>query len=65
MIIGGRPIALEFASMFTQFGTAQLRTNIGGVFAVGDVNGGPQQAGISLDHHRIALPNLRRGLTHT
>lgn len=35
-----------------------LRTSAEGVFAVGDVNGGPQQTYISLDDHRIVLDQL-------
>ncbi|WP_175401267.1 FAD-dependent oxidoreductase, partial [Pseudoalteromonas sp. BMB] len=31
----------------------QLRTNIDGVYAVGDVNGGPQFTYISLDDNRV------------
>lgn len=36
----------------------QLRTSAEGVFAVGDVNGGPQFTYISLDDHRIAWDQL-------
>lgn len=35
-----------------------LRTSAPGVFAVGDVNGGPQQTYVSLDDHRIVLDQL-------
>ena len=35
-----------------------LRTNVEGVFAVGDVNGGLQQTYISYDDHRILLDQL-------
>lgn len=35
-----------------------LRTSAEGVFAVGDVNGGPQQTYISYDDHRIVLDQL-------
>ncbi|CAI9409696.1 FAD-dependent oxidoreductase [Aestuariimicrobium sp. T2.26MG-19.2B] len=35
-----------------------LRTSVPGVFAVGDVNGGPQFTYISLDDHRIVLDQL-------
>lgn len=34
------------------------RTNVPGVFAVGDVNGGPQFTYISFDDHRIVLDQL-------
>ena len=37
-----------------------LRTNLAGVFAVGDVNGGPQFTYISLDDYRIVLDQLTR-----
>lgn len=37
---------------------AHLRTTAPGVFAVGDVNGGPQFTYISLDDHRIVLDQL-------
>ncbi|MFS3130559.1 FAD-dependent oxidoreductase [Nocardioides sp. Bht2] len=36
----------------------QLRTSAAGVFAVGDVNGGPQFTYISYDDHRIVLDQL-------
>lgn len=36
----------------------QLRTSVPHVFAVGDVNGGPQFTYISLDDHRIVLDQL-------
>jgi len=36
----------------------QLRTSADGVFAVGDVNGGPQFTYISYDDHRIVLDQL-------
>ncbi|TQL66292.1 pyruvate/2-oxoglutarate dehydrogenase complex dihydrolipoamide dehydrogenase (E3) component [Nocardioides albertanoniae] len=36
----------------------QLRTSADGVFAVGDVNGGPQFTYISFDDHRIVLDQL-------
>jgi probable pyridine nucleotide-disulfide oxidoreductase len=36
----------------------RLRTSVPGVFAVGDVNGGPQFTYISLDDHRIVLDQL-------
>ncbi|WP_058234756.1 FAD-dependent oxidoreductase [Devriesea agamarum] len=35
-----------------------LRTNVPGVYAVGDVNGGPQHTYISLDDFRIVLDDL-------
>lgn len=35
-----------------------LRTNVEGVYAVGDVNGGPQFTYISFDDHRIVLDDL-------
>ena len=35
-----------------------LRTSVDGVFAVGDVNGGPQFTYISYDDHRIVLDQL-------
>lgn len=35
-----------------------LRTSVEGVFAVGDVNGGPQQTYVSYDDHRIVLAQL-------
>lgn len=35
-----------------------LRTNVPGVFAVGDVNGGPQFTHISYDDHRIVLQQV-------
>ncbi|AKF28811.1 pyridine nucleotide-disulfide oxidoreductase [[Brevibacterium] flavum] len=37
---------------------AHLRTNIDGIFAVGDVNGGPQFTYVSYDDHRIVLDQL-------
>ncbi len=36
----------------------QLRAGAEGVFAVGDVNGGPQQTYVSYDDHRIVLDQL-------
>ena len=36
----------------------RLRTSVSGVFAVGDINGGPQFTYISLDDHRIVLDQL-------
>jgi probable pyridine nucleotide-disulfide oxidoreductase len=36
----------------------QLRTSVPGVFAVGDVNGGPQFTYVSLDDYRIVLDQL-------
>lgn len=36
----------------------RLRTSVPGVFAVGDVNGGPQFTYISLDDHRIIMSQL-------
>jgi pyruvate/2-oxoglutarate dehydrogenase complex dihydrolipoamide dehydrogenase (E3) component len=41
----------------------QLRTTVEGVFAVGDVNGGPQFTYISYDDHRIVLDQLIGGGT--
>jgi len=41
----------------------QLRTSAEGVFAVGDVNGGPQFTYISYDDHRIVLDQLVAGGT--
>lgn len=38
-----------------------LRTSAEGVWAVGDVNGGPQQTYISLDDHRIVTAQLTDG----
>lgn len=38
-----------------------LRTSAPGVFAVGDVNGGPQQTYVSYDDHRIVLAQLAGG----
>lgn len=35
-----------------------LRTNVPGVYAVGDINGGPQFTYISFDDHRIVLDDL-------
>ncbi|MFD0704595.1 FAD-dependent oxidoreductase [Alloscardovia venturai] len=35
-----------------------LRTNVEGVYAVGDVNGGPQFTYISFDDHRIVLDDI-------
>lgn len=44
----------------------QLRTSAPGVFAVGDVNGGPQFTYVSYDDHRIVLDQLRgAGLRRT
>lgn len=37
---------------------AHLQTNIDGIFAVGDVNGGPQFTYVSYDDHRIVLDQL-------
>ena len=39
----------------------QLRTNIDGVYAVGDVNGGPQFTYISLDDNRVLWDTLHDG----
>lgn len=36
----------------------QLRTSVPGVFAIGDVNGGPQFTYVSLDDYRIVLDQL-------
>ncbi len=36
----------------------QLRTSVPGVFAIGDVNGGPQFTYDSLDDYRIVLDQL-------
>lgn len=33
----------------------QLRTTVSGIFALGDVHGGPQQTYLSLDDHRVVL----------
>lgn len=38
---------------------AHLRTSVEGVWAAGDVNGGPQFTYISYDDHRIIAPQLR------
>lgn len=43
----------------------QLRTSVPGVFAVGDVNGGPQFTYISLDDYRIVLNQLIGAGTRT
>lgn len=43
----------------------QLRTTAPGVFAVGDVNGGPQFTYVSLDDHRIVLDQLTGTGTRT
>ena len=67
LAIGRRPatdgLGLEQAGIKT--GTrgevlvdAHLRTNIDGIFAVGDVNGGPQFTYVSYDDHRIVLDQL-------
>lgn len=40
---------------------AQLRTSVDGVWAAGDVNGGPQFTYISYDDHRIIAPQLDGG----
>lgn len=67
LAIGRRPatdgLGLEQAGIKT--GTrgevlvdAHLRTNIDGIFAVGDVNGGPQVTYVSYDDHRIVLDQL-------
>lgn len=67
LAIGRRPatdgLGLEQADIKT--GTrgevlvdAHLRTNIDGIFAVGDVNGGPQFTYVSYDDHRIVLDQL-------
>lgn len=37
---------------------AHLHTNISGIYAVGDVNGGPQFTYVSYDDHRIVLDQL-------
>lgn len=39
-----------------------LRTSVAGIWAVGDVNGGPQFTYISYDDHRIVAPQLAGGL---
>ncbi|WP_448809746.1 FAD-dependent oxidoreductase [Agromyces bauzanensis] len=43
----------------------RLRTNVPGVFAVGDVNGGPQFTYISLDDNRIVMDQLTGARTRT
>ncbi|MDO5092284.1 MAG: FAD-dependent oxidoreductase [Propionibacteriaceae bacterium] len=43
----------------------QLRTSVEGVYAVGDVNGGPQQTYISLDDFRIVVDQLAGGQRST
>lgn len=43
----------------------RLRTSVEGVFAVGDVNGGPQFTYISLDDYRIVLSQLAGDGTRT
>lgn len=64
---GRRPatdgLGLEVAGMETDdrgfvVADSRLRTSAPGVFAVGDVNGGPQFTYISLDDHRIVLDQL-------
>lgn len=44
---------------------SRLRTNVAGIFAVGDVNGGPQQTYISYDDHRIVADQVLPGGTGT
>ena len=39
----------------------QLRTNVDGVYAVGDVNGGPQFTYVSLDDNRVLWDTLHDG----
>ena len=39
----------------------QLRTNVSGVYAVGDVNGGPQFTYVSLDDNRVLWDTLHDG----
>lgn len=67
LAIGRRPatdgLGLEQAGIKTDtrgevLVDAHLRTNIDGIFAVGDVNGGPQFTYVSYDDHRIVLDQL-------
>lgn len=55
-------LGLDAAGIATDRGAVvvddYLRTSVDGVFAVGDVNGGPQQTYISYDDHRIVLDQL-------
>lgn len=54
---------LEAAGVTTNRGwiqvDAQLRTNVSGIYALGDVNGGPAFTHISYNDFQIALHNLR------
>ncbi|UYM07717.1 FAD-dependent oxidoreductase [Solicola gregarius] len=43
----------------------RLRTSVSGVFAIGDVSGGPQFTYVSLDDYRIVLDQLTGGGTRT
>ncbi|MFD6093044.1 FAD-dependent oxidoreductase [Oerskovia sp. NPDC060338] len=67
LAVGRRPVAaglgLDVAGIRTTDRGAvevddHLRTNVPGVYAVGDVNGGPQFTYISLDDSRIVLDQL-------
>lgn len=55
-------LGLDAAGIATEGGAVvvdeYLRTSVDGVFAVGDVNGGPQQTYVSYDDHRIVLDQL-------
>lgn len=55
-------LGLDAAGVATDGGAVvvdeYLRTTVDGVFAVGDVNGGPQQTYVSYDDHRIVLDQL-------
>lgn len=55
-------LGLDAAGIATERGAVvvdeHLRANVDGVFAVGDVNGGPQQTYVSYDDHRIVLSQL-------
>ena len=55
-------LGLEAAGIRASGGAVEvddrLRTNVEGVYAVGDVNGGPQQTYVSYDDHRVVLDQL-------
>ncbi|KRE40818.1 FAD-dependent oxidoreductase [Knoellia sp. Soil729] len=74
VVVGRRPatddLGLDVAGIQTTDQGAvrvdeQLRTSVEGVWAVGDVNGGPQFTYTSLDDHRIVRDQLLGGATRS
>src|SRR5437867_527261 len=69
LILGGGSIGLEFGQMFRRFGTRvtvvqrppRLEPGVPGVYALGDVKGGPAFTHIHYDDFRIVRTNLLEG----